>query len=95
MSLDDITPAGELGAVQCASCDARYVVSVAGHGEWAGQSARREAVVLAALRSGWLYYHPTGAWSCVACVAKSDHSGAEYRSAARRMVETIRRAVGL
>mgnify|MGYP000278747774 CR=1 FL=1 len=47
----------------------------------------------AALRGGWLYYHPTSSWACPACVARSDYSGAEYRAAARRMAERVRRAL--
>lgn len=84
-----------LGVCECASCEARYVVSVAAPDKWGGRSERNEAVALAALRSGWLYYQPTGAWSCAACVARSDHAGAEYRAAARRMVERVRRALAL
>ena len=49
--------------------------------------------LLAALRGGWLYYHPTSSWACPACVARSDYSGAEYRAAARRMAERVRRAL--
>ena len=84
-----------LDAVRC-PCGRCLVLTAGDPEQWTrGYSARVEAVALAALRGGWIYYQPTGAWSCAACVARSDHSGAEYRAAARRMVETIRRAVGL
>lgn len=72
-----------LGTCECASCGAHYVVSVAPPTEWGGRSERSEAVALAALRGGWLYYHPTSSWACPACVARSDYNGAEYRAAAR------------
>ena len=54
---------------------------------------RIEAVALAALRSGWLYYATTSAWSCPVCVDHSDAASPVYRSAVARMVERIRRAV--
>jgi len=82
-----------LGTCECASCGAHYVVSVAPLDQWGGRSERGEAVALAALRGGWLYYHPTSSWACPACVARSDYSGAEYRAAARRMVERVKRAL--
>ena len=84
-----------LGVCVCGSCPARYVVSVAPPTEWGGKSERTEAVALAALRDGWLYYHPTSSWACPACVARSDYNGAEYRAAARRMIERVRRALAL
>lgn len=84
-----------LGTCDCASCGARYIVSVAPLTEWGGRSERGEAIALGALRDGWLYYHPTSAWACPVCVAKSDHGGAEYRAAARRMIERVRKALAL
>ena len=82
-----------LGSCECASCGARDVLAVSAPTAWPKRGDVAEAVALAMLRAGWLYYHPTGSWSCPACVARSDHGGAEYRAAARRMVERVRRAL--
>jgi hypothetical protein len=81
-----------IAACQCGSCGARHVVVLVS-GEALSGAERVEAVALAALRDGWLYYHPTSSWACPACVARSDYSGAEYRAAARRMAERVRRAL--
>ena len=84
--------------VECASCERVGTYATPSVEQWTARTARTErteAIALAALRGGWLYYHPTGAWSCPACVARSDHGGAEYRAALRRMVDRVRRAMAL
>ena len=81
--------------VECASCERVGTYATPSAEQWTARTERTEAIALAALRGGWLYYHPTGAWSCPACVARSDHGGAEYRAAARRMAERVRRALAL
>lgn len=84
-----------LGSCACASCGVVTVASVEPSSLWPNLATVAESISLAALRDGWLYYHPTGSWSCPKCVAMSDHGGAEYRAAARRMVERVRRALSL
>lgn len=82
-----------LGSCECSSCDAVTVATFAPSSLWPNVATVAESISLAALRAGWLYYYPTGSWSCPACVARSDHGGAEYRAAARRMVDRVRRAL--
>ena len=83
-----------LDAVRC-SCG-RYLVLTAGDPEqWPGMATRIDAVALAALRGGWLYYATTSAWSCPACVDKSDTASPVYRSAIARMAERVRKALAL
>lgn len=83
-----------LDAVRC-SCG-RYLVLTAGDPEqWPGMATRIDAVALAALRSGWLYYATTSAWSCPPCVERSDQGTNVYRSAVARMAERVRKALAL
>jgi hypothetical protein len=84
-----------LDYVRCASCDRIDGYAVMPLVDTPRHCTSGEVLSLAALRGGWLYYHPTGAWSCPACVARSDHGGAEYRAALRRMVDRVRKAMAL
>ena len=84
-----------LDPVRC-SCGRCLVLTAGDPEQWTrGLSARLEAVALAALRSGWLYYASTSAWSCPACVERSDTGSLVYKGAVARMVELVRKAVAL
>lgn len=83
-----------LDLVRCA-CGRCLVLSAGDQAQWPGDATRRDAVALAALRCDWLYYASTSAWSCPACVARSDAASPVYREAARRKAERVRGALAL
>lgn len=84
-----------LDAVRC-SCGRCLVLTAGDAEQWTrGLSARLEAVALAALRSGWLYYASTSAWSCPVCCDKSDAGATPYQSAVASMVTRVRKALAL
>ena len=86
---------GYIHSLTCA-CGVRFVTA-APLWAWTERvtAERVEAVELAALRSGWIHYQAARSWSCPACVDRSDHGAAEYRGAAIRMLERVRKALAL
>lgn len=82
-----------LDRVECCSCLRCLVLTAGDRAVWRSDAHRAEAVAIAALRCGWLYYTSTGAWACKTCVAKSDTSSSAYRAAVSRMAERVRRAL--
>ncbi len=84
-----------LDAVRC-PCGRCLVLTAGDPEQWTrGYSARVEAVALAALRCGWLYYASTSSWSCTACVERSDTASPVYKGAVARMAERVRKALAL